>query len=314
MRNTPSVLIIGSINIDLVIQQVEKLPKWGESAYGHGYQLALGGKGANQAMAAAKMGANAYMVGRIGNDENGQKVLRELKFNGVNTDFIHVSSSECTGISTMNIGKDGRYFSVNALGANMSLTTDDFEAALCAHHFDLVMMQLEMPLETAYRVYEIARRYHVPVFLDIGRAEPVPVAKFKGIFILSPNEAETESLTGITPDSMENIQKAAMQLYSEASPEYVLLKLGSRGAYLYSHNVQQMISSYKVQAVDSTAAGDTFGAAFAVKCCSGTPITEAIKFGNAAAALCVTKKGGFPSIPSLSETTAFFNERNQKNA
>ena len=305
MKKQPSILIIGSINIDLVIQDVEKLPKWGESAFGKSYQITLGGKGANQAIAVSKMGAQSYIVGRIGKDENGQKAIHELQSHGVNTNFIHIADKECTGISTMNIGQDGRYFSVNALGANMSLTADDFETALSTHKFDLVMMQLEMPMETAYQIYELASKYHVPVFLDIGRSDKVSLHRFKGVFIISPNEAEAEALTGITLTSVSSIEKAAKTLYDEVSPKYVLIKLGSRGAFLYCNKFQQLIPSFEVNAIDSTAAGDTFGAALSVKLFTGSQIEDAILFGNAAAALCVTKKGGAPSIPSLTEAEAF---------
>lgn len=156
----------------------------------------------------------------------------------------------------MNIDADGNYFSIFAVGANDYIRPEDVKRALEGVDFDLVVMQLEMPLETVYRTYEMARERKIPVFLDAGPAMSIPLERLRGIFVISPNEAETAALTGIAPDTREHMEEAARWLYEKAAPRYVLLKLGSRGALLYDGREMKLIGGCRVQAVDTTAAGD----------------------------------------------------------
>ncbi|MDO4523665.1 MAG: PfkB family carbohydrate kinase, partial [Eubacteriales bacterium] len=149
----------------------------------------------------------------------------------------------------------------------------------------------------------------IPVFLDAGPAMNIPLERLKGIFAISPNEAETEALTGIALNTEENIEKAAKWLYHAAEPKYVILKLGSRGAYLYDGTRKKLIPGYKVNAIDSTAAGDTFGAALVVQYCRGASMEEAIRYGHAAAAICVTREGGSSSVPTGEETAEFLEQK-----
>ncbi len=305
MQGAPNILVIGSMNVDLDIHGIKKLPQWGESLLGANYEITVGGKGANQAIAAAKMSLKTYLVGRIGKDYNGKLILNGMHDNNVVTDYVHIDTNSHTGISTMNIGPEGKYFSVNSLGANMKLNTTDFEKALADRHFQMIMMQLEMPFETVCKVYDISKKYHIPVFLDAGPAMHIPLEHFKGIFIISPNEIETYALTGILPNTYEKIESAAKYLYKRTNPKYILMKLGGKGVYLFDGNQGKIFPSFSVNAIDTTAAGDTFGAAFAAAFCRDRNIEESIEFGQAAAALCVTRKGGLPSIPSYEETIDF---------
>ena len=173
----------------------------------------------------------------------------------------------------------------------------------------MVIMQLEMPLETVYQTYEMASERGIPVFLDAGPAMKIPLERLKGLFILSPNEAETEALTGICPDTDENALKAAKWLYEQAAPRYVILKLGERGALLYDGSEARFIECFKVNAVDSTAAGDTFGAALSIRLCKGDEIEDAIHFAHAAAGICVSRMGAQISIPTEEEVRHFLEER-----
>ncbi|MGC4018224.1 MAG: ribokinase [Muricomes sp.] len=257
----PKILVVGSMNMDLFMKGANQIPKFGESVLCDSYGYATGGKGSNQAIAAALQGADATMVGRLGADTNGDALKKELKKAGVCTDYIVTDASTQTGLALMLLNEDGRYVSYVAMGANSSISEEDVKAALDANSFDMVIMQLEMPLETVYRTYELAREKNIPVFLDAGPAMKIPLERLKGLFILSPNEAETEALTGINPDTEEKAIQAARVLYEEAKPKYVILKLGSRGALLYDGEEMDLIPCFKVKAVDSTAAGDTFGAA-----------------------------------------------------
>lgn len=308
----PKILVVGSINMDLIMYGMSGIPKWGTSTFCTEYQYAAGGKGANQALAAAVQGADTYMVGRIGNDENGKLLLRYLEEAGVHTDYIVVDDEYSTGLSTMNMGERGQYFSIYVAGANMHIRIEDLEYILDQHIFDMVIMQLEMPLEVVYGICELGERKKIPVFIDAGPAMSIPLERLKGTFVISPNEAETEALTGIVPDTQEHIEKAARKIFALANPRYVLLKLGARGAYLYGEKERKVIPGFKVKAIDTTAAGDTFGAAFCVEYCLGEGVEEAIRYAHAAAAVCVTRKGGQISIPSREETEAFYKERGIK--
>lgn len=304
----PAVLVVGSMNMDLVMYGLDGLPKWGTSTFGNEYKYAAGGKGANQAFAAAKQGADCYMVGRVGNDENGRSLLKSLEDSGVHTDYVVTDLSLNTGLSTMNMGAEGNYYSIYVPGANTAMCIQDLKAALEGNHFDMIIIQLEMPRDLVYHICKLGKQTGIPVFLDAGPAMQIPLSKLEGTFIISPNEAETKALTGITPDTREHVLEAAKKIYQEAHPKFVLLKLGKRGAFLYSDAMQELIPGFQVHAVDTTAAGDTFGAAFCVQYCMGRSIKEAIRYAHAAAAICVTRKGGQPSIPSVEETAQFYQE------
>lgn len=308
MNYQPKILVIGSINMDLVISGLKDLPRWGTSSFGGEYHYAVGGKGANQAIAAAKLEAKSYMVGKIGRDLMGDKILSTFAQYGVDTRYLQICDQSATGISTMNIGEEGQYFSINALGANMELTSESLEKALANEPFDMVLMQLEMPLKTVYETYEIAQSYGVPVFLDAGPARQIELENFQGIFAISPNEAEAEALTYIKPDSESNIKRVAEFMREKCQAQFVVLKLGAKGVYLLSDQFSGLLPAYKVKAIDTTAAGDTFAAAFAVSYLQSKSVTSAISAAQAAAAICVTRKGGVPSLPSSADWYNFLEQ------
>jgi len=173
----------------------------------------------------------------------------------------------------------------------------------------MILMQLEMPLEMVYSTYELAAKNNIPVILDAGPAMNIPLDRLKGIFVISPNEAETKSLTGIDPDSEENAIAAAKRLYEMATPQYVVLKLGVRGALVFDGINASIIPCFdNVQAIDSTAAGDTFSAALAVRLCKGDSIHDAVVYAHGAAGICVTRRGGQPAIPFAHEVEVFLKE------
>lgn len=305
----PHILVVGSMNMDLFMYGLDTIPDWGESKVAGEYGYALGGKGSDQAYAIARQGAESYMVGRVGDDDNGKILLDALEGAGVHTQYVVVDQRLKTGLATMNVGDDGRYFSIGVPGANTALCFEDMEAALRDRAYDMIVMQLEMPRETACRICDLGRRTGMPIFLDAGPAMRFPLEDLRGAFIISPNEAETRALTGIDPDSPASMARAAEAIFSVARPKHVLLKLGERGAFLYDGEACELIPGFSVKAVDTAAAGDTFGAAFCVQYCLGRPIREAIRYAHAAAAICVTRKGGLPSVPTAAETGAFLRDR-----
>ena len=306
----PRILVVGSINMDLFVEGANAIPGYGESIRCRHYGYASGGKGSNQAFAVAKQGADVVFVGCIGDDENGKKVKASLDKAGVNTDYLVIDPDTQTGLALMLVDdKTGKYVSYVAMGGNDRLSPEAVKKALDENEFDMVVMQLEMPLETVYRTYELAREKGIPVFLDAGPAMSIPLDRLKGLFIISPNEAETEALTGINIDTNENALKAAKWLYEHAEPQYVLLKMGERGALLYNGKEFKFIECFKVKAVDSTAAGDTFGAALAIRLCKGSKIEDAVLYAHAAAGICVSRLGAQTSIPTEEEVEAFLQER-----
>lgn len=305
LMKKPRILVVGSMNMDIMMYGVSRLPVFGESVTCDSYAYFTGGKGSNQAYACAMQGADSVLVGRVGRDANGRMLTDDLGRAGVCTDYVAYDSDAQTGMDPIIVDESGKYISFVVLGANARVSPQDVERALNAGCYDMMVMQLEIPLETVFRAYEMARKRDIRVFLDAGPAMPVPLERLRGLFILSPNEPETKALTGIQPDTPEQAIEAAKCLYERAAPKYVVLKLGQRGALLYDGVRHVMVPPFPVKAVDSTAAGDTFGAAMAVRLCKGEDIEGAIRFGNAAAGLCVSRKGALGSIPSEAETTAF---------
>lgn len=305
----PNILVVGSMNMDLNLYGIPRISQFGESVGCEAYKYATGGKGANQAYAAALQGANVTMVGRVGNDHNGHSLITELERVGIYTGYVVADKNDQTGLATIMVDDLGRYFSYVSLGANNKLSPEDVEKALSEMSFDMVLMQLEMPLETVYRTYELARERNIPVFLDAGPAMNISLDRLKGIYIISPNEAETEALTGIAVENETDAMEAARQLYERANPEYVILKMGSRGAFLYDGKTAKMYPAYKVNAIDSTGAGDTFNAALVNKICLGESLDDAIQYASAAAAFCVTRKGAQISIPTAEEVEKFLQDQ-----
>lgn len=305
----PKILVVGSINMDLCMYGVEGMPVMGASSFCSGYQYAEGGKGSNQAFAVSKLGADAVMVGRVGStDENGRKLLKSLESAGVHTEYIVRDPEHLTGMAIMSVLSGGSYYSIFANGANGYVAPEDVARALENDTYDMVLMQLEIPLETVYRTYEMAREKGIPVFLDAGSAMHIPLERLKGVDYISPNETEAEALTGIALGDERGAERATVYLYQELKPKWVVLKLGSRGVLLYDGKDFLRVPANQVEAVDTTAAGDTFSAGFVIKMCSGSSVTEAVDYAQAAAALCVTRKGGHTSIPSDSEVKAFLSE------
>ena len=202
----PRILVAGSMNVDLCMYGMTGLPRWGESTFCTDYQYAVGGKGTNQSVAASIQGAETYLFGKIGDDDNGKMLLDRLAEAGVNTENVIIDKENLTGFSTMNMGEEGKYFSIYAAGANTKLQISELEAVLEQQEFDMIMMVLEMPLPVAYRICELGAKKGIPVFLDAGPAMTIPLENLKGAFIISPNEAETAALTGIVPDTDENVE------------------------------------------------------------------------------------------------------------
>lgn len=308
MRKKPKFLVVGSMNMDLFVKGINTIANYGESIACGDYGFAAGGKGANQAIAAALQGAEVTMVGRVGNDMYGDQLIAKIEQASICSDFVVRDPIMPTCLALMLVHDDGRYVSYTPHSANHNLSEDDVLRAFQAKHFDMVLMQLEVPLETIFRTYELANQRNIPVFLDAGPAMNISLDRLRGLHIISPNEVEARALTGITIDNEENAVKAAQQLYKRVHPKYVILKMGSRGALVYDGVQANMTPCFNIPAVDSTAAGDTFGAALAVRLCKGEAMEEAVRYAHVAAGICVSRVGAQISIPSEEEVTRFLRE------
>ncbi len=308
----PNILIIGSIFMDLIFEGIPKLAEFGESISCKSYSYVPGGKGANQAVAAARAGACVTMVGHLGDDYNGHILWNNLNNLGINMQDTPLNPNTLTGLAPVLIEeKSGKYASYNVMGGNNLITPEQVKQALNRQKYDMILIQLEMPLETVYQTFEMASKQNIPVFLDAGPAMTIPLERLHGIFVISPNEVETKALTGILPDTLEHAQKAAQKIFEIVHPCHVILKLGARGAFYYNGITSKLIPAFQdITAIDSTAAGDTFGGAFATAYCNGMTILDAICYANAAAAICVSRKGGEPAIPTASEIYTFLEAHN----
>ena len=297
-------LVIGSINMDLVLN-VHSVPVAGESCLADRYRYFAGGKGANQAAAAARLGALVTFIGKIGNDANGLQLLETQKAFGVDTACVKTDPSAPTGLAVVMVEPDGKNRILVCPGSNMLLTPEDVVPVIESGSFDVVILQLEIPQETVITACRAARKRNIPVILDMGPAQVFPLQEIAGVAILSPNETETLALCGILPDTEEKAREAAMRLMDKSNAGYVVIKRGAYGAYVYGKGVDRNFDAPKVTAVDTTAAGDAFTAALAIGYMATGDIGKAAVYANRVGALSVTRAGAQASLPSYAEVEEF---------
>lgn len=309
----PKILVIGSINQDIIYHTILEEGVQENGMVYAGYHTANGGKGANQAAALSRLGADVYLAGCVGDDGYGKGQLKGLQELGVHTDYVRISSGQRTGLSVMLMRKDSTYIGANVLGANGELYPDVALEAIQAADFDMILMQLEMPLETVYRSYEAASERGIPVILDPGPAKTISLAPLKNIFLITPNEDEAEALTGIRVRTPKDALHASRVLEEKIAAEFIVLKLGSHGAFLYQNGIGNLYPAFPAEAVDSTAAGDSFTAELAIRLCLGDNPQTAVTYANAAGAICVSRPGGQPSVPDSHEIEQFLQKQSRQN-
>ena len=308
-ESRPRVAVVGSFMMDLVVQ-CNHLPLGGQTVVGQDFVTFVGGKGSNQAIAAARLGADVSMIGRLGADSFGDELLKNLLAEGVNSQFVVRDTEMGTGVAMITVDKNGNNTIVAVPKANMSLNPDNIDQAeseIAA--VDILLLQLEVNLSAVQRAAEIAKANDVPVLLNPAPAHQIPVELMNLVDIIVPNETETEFLTGCRLTDMETIKSAARHLLAESAPT-VILTLGDQGALLATAEDIQLFPSYSVKAVDATAAGDAFCGTLAVSIARGDSWESAVNFANAAGALTVTKLGAAPSIPMREQVIELI-ERNR---
>lgn len=303
-----NVLVVGSFMMDLIVR-TPRLPKEGETIIGTEFGRAPGGKGANQAMAAARLGASVTMVGRVGNDLFGEEQIRSLGSAGIDTTYIYKDDNAPTGVGSITLDQHGNNRIVIVPGANMEVTPEDVDRAQDAFaKADIILLQLEIPLEVNRYVLQQAKKLGKAVILNPAPAQELDSEILESVTVLTPNESEAELLTGIATDTMDGVKAAAAAL-RERGIDNVVITLGDKGALMVTPEHEEVVPSWSVEAVDTTAAGDAFNGALAVGLAQGKPWQEAVRFANAVGALAVTKFGAQPSIPTLHEVEAFLKER-----
>ncbi len=294
------ILVIGSSNTDMVVQS-EKLPVPGESVVGHQFLMNPGGKGANQAVAAAKLDGKVTFIAKVGNDIFGMEAKKGFEAHGMDTSYIIEDIENPSGVALIMVDAKGENCISVALGANLALKKVEIDAAEQAFvEADFLLMQLEVPLETVIHAAETANSKGIKVVLNPAPAQAIPAALYKHLHIITPNETEASMLTGIEVTDEVSAMKAAKALKAKGA-EIVIITLGSKGALVVSDDMEELVPSQKVKAVDTTAAGDTFNGALVVGLSEGMVLKEAVVFANKAAALSVTKMGAQSSIPLRNE-------------
>ncbi len=306
---TPALVVVGSLNMDFVVS-VERLPVPGETVLGRDFQMIPGGKGANQACAAGKLGADSVavrMIGRTGYDVFADHLKASLAAANVDVSAIHATKSQPTGVALIWVDRQGQNSIVVASGANFALAAADVEGMRKVFRgAALALFQLETPLDTVAAALALARTEGLRTMLDPAPAQPLPAALLALVDILTPNENEALMLLGrpparVSPNDAPELAAALRSL----GPRAVILKLGDRGSYYSSDEVSFSTPAFPVDVRDSTAAGDTFNAALAVALTEGQPIEQALRFANAAAAISVTRLGAQASAPSRAEVDLF---------
>jgi len=291
-----SIVVIGSSNTDMIIK-MPRIPKPGETILGGKFNTAAGGKGANQAVAAARAGGDVTFVARVGNDMFGQQAINGFKKDGINVKNVVTDTNEPSGVALIFVDEKGENSIAVASGANAELSVEDVNNAMKEiQSAKVVLMQLETPIETIRAGAKIAKNKGVKVILNPAPAQKLDDELLSLLDILTPNESEAELLTGIEVFDIQSAKKAGLALL-EKGLETVIITLGSQGALLVTKSDSDLIKGYEVEAIDTTAAGDTFNGTLAVGLADNKNLKEAIKFANAAGALSVTKLGAQPSAP-----------------
>jgi len=295
------IAVIGSSNTDMVIK-CRHLPAPGETILGGNFFMNAGGKGANQAVAAARLNGEVYFIVRVGNDIFGQQAIDLFNKENIHTDFITIDDASPSGVALITVDDKGENCIAVASGANSRLSVDDIKKAeQVLLHASIILVQLEIPIETIAYIASFAKQHQKKLILNPAPACMLPDDLLRKIAVITPNEKEASMLTGIEITDMDSAKQAAIAL-SAKQIETVIITLGEAGALLYHQNTFSLIATNKVTAIDTTAAGDVFNGALAVALSEQQNIKDAVRFANIAASISVTRLGAQASAPYRSES------------
>ena len=303
-KQNPKVVVVGSFNMDLMVKAGRR-PQKGETLMGEAFGMFIGGKGSNQAIAAARLGADVTMIGRIGADFFGDTLMAAHAEESICTDYVIRDTEVGTGIASILIDANGDNSIVIVPQANMRLSVADIErASESIAAADVLLLQLEVPIAVSQHAAEIAKSNDATVVLNPAPAQELPDDFLAQVDILTPNEVETESLSGVRVSTATDAKHAAKGLLNKGLSA-VILTLGDRGSLLLTPDLTQQVPAYSVEVVDTTAAGDAFCGALATVLAQGENLVDAVAFANAASALAVTVLGAAPSMPTAAQVEAF---------
>ena len=298
-----NICVIGSLNIDLVVN-VDTMPKPGQTIIGSNFKEVPGGKGANQAVAMARLNGNVSMIGKVGEDGFGQTLINSLKNDKVDTTYIQTSKG-ATGVALITVDKNAQNSIVVSPGANFEVKEDDIDNNIEAiKNSDIVVLQLETPLNTIKYALNKAKELNKYTILNPAPAVKLDNEIIKNVDLLTPNETELEIISGVSIETEEDIQKAA-QIMIEKGVKELIVTLGSKGSLYINKEKSMFKKAYKVEAVDTTAAGDSYTGALAVALSQDKNIEDAMDFASKVGALSVLKEGAQSSLPTLEDVKNF---------
>ena len=301
-------VVLGSINADHILN-LETFPTPGETVTGNQYQVAFGGKGANQAVAAGRSGANIAFIACTGDDDTGERVRKQLASDNIDIAPVSVVAGESTGVALIFVNAEGENVIGIHAGANAALTTERVEAQRgIIAGAEALLMQLESPVESVLAAAKIAHENHTSVVLNPAPARVLSDELLALVDIITPNETEAEKLTGIRVENDDDAARAALALH-EKGIGTVIITLGSRGVWASVNGEGRRVPGFKVKAIDTIAAGDTFNGALVTALLEGKAMDDAIRFAHAAAAIAVTRKGAQPSVPWRKEIDEFLSQQ-----
>ncbi|MGC6389426.1 ribokinase [Ewingella sp. S1.OA.A_B6] len=302
--DTGKLVVLGSINADHILN-IEQFPQPGETVIGKQYTVAFGGKGANQAVAAGRAGADISFIACVGEDDIGERVRKQLASDNIDTSPVEAISDTTTGVALIFVNAEGENVIGIDAGANKAVTPE----YLNRYQQEIIeasalLMQLESPLETVIAAAQLAKQHNTQVILNPAPACELPAELLSLVDIITPNETEAERLTGVQVNNNEDAARAAKALH-EKGIETVIITLGSKGVWLSQKGEGKQMVGFRVKAVDTIAAGDTFNGALVTSLLEGKSMESAVRFAHAAAAIAVTRPGAQPSVPWRHEIDDF---------
>lgn len=290
--------------MDFVIT-VPRLPQVGETVLGESFVMKPGGKGANQAVAASRLSAEVFLVSRVGADDVGKRLLENLERNRISTRFVSVDEESHSGVAFILVDSEGRNMIAVAPGVDRRVSPGDVDKALKElDKVDVLLLQLEIPLETVFHAAKACNERGVKVILNPAPYARLPEQIFQHIYAVTPNEIEAEQMTGVDIRDINDCREAGLRLL-EKGVSSVIITLGAKGAYVVSREFEGLVEGFKVPVVDTTGAGDAFNGALAVGLAEGMELKEAVRLANAAAALKVTRLGAQEGLPLREEVEKF---------
>ena len=305
------IIVLGSLNMDLVVK-AERAPEAGETLSGYFFQTIPGGKGANQAAAAAKLGGDVAMVGRVGQDDFGARLTSSLNDVGANTSAVKIDPTQSTGIAMITVDDAGENRILIVAGANGQVSTADVDALRPAlAHLKALVLQMEIPFETIEYVLDVTAELNLLTFLNLAPAYLISDEMLKKIDYLILNESEASLLTNVSVIDQDSAKAACSALFTRGA-HTVIVTLGSKGALLATSNEFSFLPSYQVDVVDTTAAGDAFVAGFVVSLLETQDLARSVQYANAVGALTVTKLGAQVSLPSKTDVETFLNKQAER--